>query len=156
MIDHNPCFQGRNTNHCANWTHTNDYKYWNCQYILVRLLIKKHPIGCFLLLLSIFFFTLLLFLLFLFLFLFLLLFRHSNERSRDGSEETIRDRAPKFSQNVDLMYTMCRKEFGDLDLDSLRMTLTTSSQLWALITLWKVNRFEIFFLGKLELEKVYK
>ena len=82
--------------------------------ILVRLLIKKHPIGCFLLLLSIFFFTLLLFLLFLFL-----LFRHSNERSRDGSEETIRDRAPKFSQNVDLMYTMCRKEFGDLDLDSL-------------------------------------
>jgi len=35
------------------------------------------------------------------------------------SEETIRDRAPKISQNVDLMHTMCRKEFGDLDLDSL-------------------------------------
>jgi len=74
------------------------------------------------LLLSIFFFTLLLLLL-------LLLFRRSNEPSRDGCEETIRDRAPKFTQNVDLMYTMCRKEFGDLDLDSLRMTLTTSSQL---------------------------
>jgi len=47
-----------------------------------------------------------------------------NERSRDGFEETIRGRAPNFLQNVDLMYTMCRKEFGDLDLHSLRVTLT--------------------------------
>ena len=47
-----------------------------------------------------------------------------NERSRDGFEETIRGRAPNFLQNVDLMYTMCRKEFGDLDFHSLRVTLT--------------------------------
>jgi len=145
MIDHNPCFQGSHTNHCANWTHTNDYKYWNCQYILVRLLIKKHPIGCFLLLLSIFFFTFL-----------LLLFDSSNEHLMSCSEETIRARALKFILNVGLMYTHIRKEFSDLDLDSLWMTLTTCFQLWALITLWIVNRFEIFFSGKLELEKVYK
>jgi len=34
-------------------------------------------------------------------------------------EETITGRALKFSQNVDLMYTGGRQEFGDLDLDSL-------------------------------------
>ena len=45
------------------------------------------------------------------------------------AEETIRARALKFILNVGLMYTHIRKEFGDLDLDSLRMTLTTSSQL---------------------------
>ena len=51
-------------------------------------------------------------------------FTSSNLRVLDRSEETIRDRAPKFSHNVDLMYTVCRKEFGDLDLHSLRVTLT--------------------------------
>ena len=32
-------------------------------------------------------------------------------------------RALKFWQNVELMYLQCVKEFGDLDLDSLWMTL---------------------------------
>ena len=34
------------------------------------------------------------------------------------SRKTIVGRASKFSQNVDLMYTGGRQEFGDLDLDS--------------------------------------
>jgi hypothetical protein len=34
-------------------------------------------------------------------------------------------RALKFSQNVDLMYTQHENEFGDLDLHSLRVTLTS-------------------------------
>ena len=98
-------------------------------------LVKKHAIGCFLLLSSIFFYTILLF------------SQHfsSNKRVADISEKTIRGRALKFLQNVDLDRTHVWKKFSDLDLDSLWMTLTPCFQLWALVTLWKINRFEIFF-----------
>ena len=56
---------------------------------------------------------------FLLLLLLLLLFDSSNENLMRCSEETIRARALKFLLNVVLMYTHIRKEFGDLDLDSL-------------------------------------
>ena len=57
--------------------------------------------------------------LFTFLLLLLLLFDSSNENLMRCSEETIRARALKFLLNVVLMNTHIRKEFGDLDLDSL-------------------------------------
>ena len=111
-------------------------------------IIKKHPIGCFLLLLYIFFFS--------YYYYYYYYFHFSNLTLRHISRETVRGRALKLLQNVDLINAHCIKKFVDLDLDSLWMTLRPCFQLWALITLWKVNRFEIFFLEKLELEKVYK
>ena len=37
----------------------------------------------------------------------------------EGSEKTIRARALQFLHNVVVIYTQCRKEFGDLEFESL-------------------------------------
>ena len=64
-------------------------------------LIKKHPIGVFFYCICTYSFLVII----------------CSQTLADSSETTIVGRALKFSQNVGLMYTHCRKEFVDLDFD---------------------------------------